>query len=335
MMWNYLVGGLLVGATIVCFDGNPLHPDPMRLWRLAADEAVTCFGVSAPYLEACRKLGLMPRDECDLSKVRTIGSTGAPLSPEGFAWASAAAGEGAQVGSMSGGTDVCTAFLASCPILPVRAGELQCRALGAAVAAFGGDGRPLVDEVGELVVTEPMPSMPLRLWGDDDGTRLHSSYFAEFPGVWRHGDWVKITSRSSAVVYGRSDATLNRGGVRMGTAELYRVVDAVDGVARQPGRRHERARPRRRAAAVRRRRAGGPARPGSPQRERSSRVAGRPQRPNHPALRRELSPRHVPDRIIEVPCASPHPERQADRGPDPADPPRSVAIRRRRRRRPR
>jgi acetoacetyl-CoA synthetase len=303
MMWNYLVGGLLVGATIVCFDGNPLHPDPMRLWRLAADEAVTSFGVSAPYLEACRKLGLMPRDECDLSKVRTIGSTGAPLSPEGFAWASAAAGDEAQVGSMSGGTDVCTAFLTSCPILPVRAGELQCRALGAAVAAFGGDGRPLVDEVGELVLTEPMPSMPLKFWGDDDGTRLHSSYFAEFPGVWRHGDWVKITSRASAVVYGRSDATLNRGGVRMGTAELYRVVDAVEGVldslvvdTSELGRDGELllfvvAAPAARPLPDR------PSESVPPAPDLGAKIAT--------ALRHELSPRHVPDRIIEVP-ALPH-----------------------------
>jgi acetoacetyl-CoA synthetase len=304
MMWNYLVGGLLVGATIVCFDGNPLYPDPMRLWRVAADEGVTCFGVSAPYLEACRKLGLVPGDECDLSKVRTIGSTGAPLSPEGFAWASAAAGEGVLIGSISGGTDVCTGFLTSCPILPVRAGELQCRALGVAVAAFSPDGHPLVDEVGELVVTEPMPSMPLRLWGDDDGTRLHSSYFAEFPGVWRHGDWVKITPRSTAVVYGRSDATLNRGGVRMGTAELYRVVEAVEGVTEslavdtsELGREGELllfvvATPR------------GP----SSEEDAGEAVAPSPDDLSariKSALRQELSPRHVPDRIIEVP-ALPH-----------------------------
>jgi acetoacetyl-CoA synthetase len=204
---------------------------------------------------------------------------------------------------MSGGTDVCTAFLTSCPILPVRAGELQCRALGAAVAAFGGDGRPLVDEVGELVLTEPMPSMPLKFWGDDDGTRLHSSYFAEFPGVWRHGDWVKITSRASAVVYGRSDATLNRGGVRMGTAELYRVVDAVEGVldslvvdTSELGRDGELllfvvAAPAARPLPDR------PSESVPPAPDLGAKIAT--------ALRHELSPRHVPDRIIEVP-ALPH-----------------------------
>jgi len=295
MMWNYLVGGLLVGATVVCFDGSPLHPDPMRLWRLAADESVTCFGVSAPYLEACRKLGLVPRETCDLSKIRTIGSTGAPLSPEGFSWASTEVGQHVLVGSMSGGTDVCTAFLTSCPTLPVHAGELQCRALGAAVAAFGPDGTSLVGQVGELVVTEPMPSMPVKLWGDTDGIRLHESYFAEFPGVWRHGDWIKITSRSSAVVYGRSDATINRGGVRMGTAELYRVVDAIEGVAdslavdtSELGRAGELLlfvvpEP--------------PPGHSAPEDELVARITA--------ALRNELSPRHVPDRIIEV-SALPH-----------------------------
>ena len=252
---------------------------------------MTCFGVSAPYLEACRKLGLVPQDECDLSKVRTIGSTGAPLPPEGFAWAGAATGTDTLVASVSGGTDVCTAFLASCPILPVHAGELQCRALGAAVAAFDSDGRPVVDEVGELVVTEPMPSMPLKLWGDSDGTRLRSSYFAEFPGIWRHGDWVKITSRSSAIVYGRSDATLNRGGVRMGTAELYRIVEAVEGVAdslavdtSELGRDGELL-----LFVV-------PA-GSSPADELAARIKT--------ALRHGLSPRHVPDRIIEV-ASLPH-----------------------------
>ena len=230
MMWNYLVGGLLVGSTIVCFDGSPLHPDPMALWRIAAEQRLTCLGVSAPYLDHCRKLDLDPKGSNDLSSLRTIGSTGAPLSPESHAWASAAAGDGVLVGSISGGTDVCTAFLGSCPLLEVRAGELQCRSLGAAVAAYDGTGRATTGEVGELVVTEPMPSMPIALWGDEDGRRLHESYFGEFDGVWRHGDWLKLTDRGSAVVYGRSDATMNRGGIRTGTAELYRVVDRVDEV---------------------------------------------------------------------------------------------------------
>ncbi|MHB1987193.1 MAG: acetoacetate--CoA ligase [Acidimicrobiales bacterium] len=231
MMWNLLVGGLLTGATVVLYDGSPMYPGPLSLWEMAAREQVTYFGTSAPYLESCRKAGLRPRDELDLGAVASIGSTGAPLSPEGFAWATEAIGDDVAVCSVSGGTDVCTAFLAACPILPVYAGELQCAALGAGVEAFGDDGEPVTGEVGELVVTTPMPSMPVGLWGDDDGSALHEAYFAQYSGLWRHGDWVKRTARGTYVVYGRSDATLNRGGVRMGTAEFYRVVEAVDEVA--------------------------------------------------------------------------------------------------------
>ncbi|MGO9913084.1 MAG: acetoacetate--CoA ligase [Acidimicrobiales bacterium] len=231
MMWNLLVGGLLTGATIVTYDGSPVHPDPMSLWRMAGREQVTYFGTSAPFIETCRKTGLRPREEVDLSCVRSIGSTGAPLSPEGFAWATREIGDDVLVGSVSGGTDVCTAFLAACPLLDVYAGELQCAALGADVEAFTEEGDAVRGEVGELVVTTAMPSMPTGLWGDDDGSRLHAAYFAEYPGVWRHGDWVKRTERGTYVVYGRSDATLNRGGVRMGTAEFYRVVEAIEEVA--------------------------------------------------------------------------------------------------------
>ncbi len=231
MMWNLLVGGLLTGATVVLYDGSPVHPDPMAMWRMAAREQVSYFGTSAPFLDSCRKQGLWPREELDLSWVRTIGSTGAPLSPEGFAWASLAVGDDILVSSVSGGTDVCTAFLTGCPWLAVHAGELQCAALGAKVEAYSAEGEPLVGEVGELVITRPMPSMPISLWGDDDGSRLHAAYFDTWPGVWRHGDWVKQTGRGGFVVYGRSDATLNRGGVRMGTAEFYRVVEAIDEVA--------------------------------------------------------------------------------------------------------
>ena len=195
MMWNYLIGGLLVGATVVCFDGSPFHPDPLRLWKLAADEGVTCFGVGAPFIESCRKLGLHPEVAFDLSTLRTIGSTGSALVARGLRVGQ----RGLRGVEHSSGRypEAQTCARRSSPrarLCPVRAGELQCRALGAAVAAFSPEGRPLVDEVGELVITQPMPSMPLKLWGDDDGSRLHSSYFAEFPGVWRHGDWVKITS---------------------------------------------------------------------------------------------------------------------------------------------
>jgi acetoacetyl-CoA synthetase len=230
MMWNYLLGGLLTGATIVCYDGSPVYPNQMALWQMAAAEGVTHFGTSAPFIEACRKAGLSPRAELDLSAIHSVGSTGAPLAPEGFAWASSELADDVLVGSVSGGTDVCTPFLHACPLLPVYAGELQCAALACAVEAFGPDARPVLGEVGELVVLRAMPSMPVGFWGDEDGNRMHASYFDDYPGVWRHGDWVKRTERDTFVVYGRSDATLNRGGVRMGTAEFYRVVEAIDGI---------------------------------------------------------------------------------------------------------
>jgi acetoacetyl-CoA synthetase len=236
MMWNLLVSGLLVGSTVVLFDGSPGYPDLGALWKLADSAGVTCFGTSAPYLASCQNAGIVPRDVADLGALRTLGSTGAPLSPEGFAWVydavAAADDPDLLLASVSGGTDVCTAFAAGMPLSAVYAGEIQTRAFGVAAAAFDADGNEVLDEVGELVVTEPMPSMPLGLWGDDDGSRLRESYFEDFPGVWRHGDWCKLISRrGSMAIYGRSDSTLNRGGVRMGTAEFYRVVDEVEGVA--------------------------------------------------------------------------------------------------------
>ncbi|MGH9276907.1 MAG: acetoacetate--CoA ligase, partial [Acidimicrobiales bacterium] len=227
MMWNLLIGGLLVGATVVLYDGSPAHPDLGALWRLAAETGMTYFGASAPYLQACMKAGLRPRDEADMSRLKAVGSTGAPLSAEGFRWVYENVDTGLMLGSVSGGTDVCSAFVGSCPILPVHAGEIQCRCLGAKVEAFSADGRPLIGEVGELVLTEPMPSMPLYLWGDEDHRRYRDSYFDTYPGVWRHGDWIKITERGTCVIYGRSDATLNRGGVRIGTSELYQVVEDI------------------------------------------------------------------------------------------------------------
>jgi acetoacetyl-CoA synthetase len=230
MMWNFLVSGLLVGATVVLFDGSPGHPALDVLWQLAADEKVTYFGTSAPYVQSCLKEGLRPVDRYDLSALRAVGSTGSPLSPEGFRWLADAVGPHIQICSVSGGTDLCTAFVGSAPDVPVWLGELSCRALGAAVAAYDEAGRPVVDEVGELVITAPMPSMPVYFWNDEDGSRLHEAYFDMYPGVWRHGDWIRITDRGSAVIYGRSDSTLNRGGVRMGTAEFYRVVENLDGV---------------------------------------------------------------------------------------------------------
>jgi acetoacetyl-CoA synthetase len=231
MMWNFLVSGLLVGSTVLLFEGNPAHPDMSALWRFAADERMTYFGTSAPYLMACKKDGVAPKSAGDLSSLRAVGSTGAPLPVEGFEWVYEHVGRDLLLGSVSGGTDVCTAFVISCPLLPVRAGELQCNALGAKVEAFDASGRSLIGEVGELVITAPMPSMPLYFLGDKDGTRLRESYFSEFPGVWRHGDWIKITERGTSVIYGRSDSTLNRGGVRMGTSEFYRVVESLPEVS--------------------------------------------------------------------------------------------------------
>jgi len=231
MMWNYLISGLLVGATVVMYDGSPAHPDLNTLWRLAARHKVTYLGTSAPYIQTCLKQHLTPAQDHDLSALRALGSTGAPLSPEGFQWIADEIGADVQICSVSGGTDLCTAFVGAAPDVPVWLGELSCRALGAAVESWSPEGRPLTDEVGELVITKPMPSMPLYLWGDKDGTRMRESYFEPYPGIWRHGDWIRITPRGSAVIYGRSDSTLNRGGVRMGTSEFYRVVEGFDEVA--------------------------------------------------------------------------------------------------------
>ncbi|MEO8900522.1 MAG: acetoacetate--CoA ligase [Polyangiaceae bacterium] len=231
MMWNMLVSGLLVGATVVLFDGSPAHPGLHALWKLAEEERVTYFGSSAPYLLACQKAGTEPGKHHDLSRIRGLGTTGAPLPADGFAWVYAHISKDLLLGSVSGGTDVCTAFLLSCPLLPVRAGEIQCRGLGAKIEAFDDAGRSVVDEVGELVLTAPFPAMPIYLWGDTDGARLRDSYFSMYPGVWRHGDWIKITAEGGAVIYGRSDSTLNRGGVRMGTSEFYRVIEKIPEVA--------------------------------------------------------------------------------------------------------
>lgn len=235
MMWNFLVGGLLVGATIVLYDGSPARPDLGTLWAVAARHRVRVLGVSAPYLQSCQKAGITPGRDHDLSGVEVLGSTGSPLAPEQFAWVADAVGAHVQISSMSGGTDVCTAFLTSAPTVPVWRGELSCAALGADVHAVDpdGDDLPLSDdptEVGELVIDRPMPSMPVALWADPDGSRLREAYFAEFPGRWRHGDWVRATPRGSFVVTGRSDSTLNRGGVRMGTADLYAVIEGFDEV---------------------------------------------------------------------------------------------------------
>ncbi|MDQ3860454.1 MAG: acetoacetate--CoA ligase [Actinomycetota bacterium] len=227
MMWNVLVSGLLSGSTILTYDGNPGYPDMNTLWEFAQETGMTCFGTSAGYLTACMNAGIEPGRDFDLSALKSVGSTGSPLPPEGFDWVYENVKEDLWLFSTSGGTDLCTAFVGGCPLLPVKSGELQCRSLGAKVEAFDEEGNSLVDEVGELVITEPMPSMPLYLWNDPDDERLRESYFDVFPGVWRHGDWIRIKPEGSAVIYGRSDSTINRGGVRMGTSEIYRAVEAV------------------------------------------------------------------------------------------------------------
>jgi acetoacetyl-CoA synthetase len=287
MMWNFLVGGLLVGATLVLYDGSPGHPDLDVLWAVAEKHGVTLFGVSAPYLQSCVKAGLRPGADHDLSAMKAIGSTGSPLAPEEFRWIGEAVGSDIQICSVSGGTDVCTAFLTCAPTVPVWLGEISCAGLGADVRALDEKGAEVVDEVGELVIAAPLPSMPVCFWNDPDGSRLREAYFTEFPGMWRHGDWVRTTSRGSFVIEGRSDSTLNRGGVRMGTADLYAVIEAVDGVADSlvvdtsalgsdhgallcfvvlaPGASLDEVEPRLRSA-----------------------------------LRTELSPRHVPDRFVVV-----------------------------------
>ncbi len=226
MMWNYLVSGLLVGATIVLYEGNPGYPDLGALWRLAADERFTYFGTSAPFLMACRAREL-DLSGLDLTRIRGVGSTGAPLPAEGFEWVYENVGQDLLLGSVSGGTDLCTAFVLSCPWLSVHAGELQCSGLGADVQSFDEAGQRLIGEVGELVIKRPMPCMPLYFWNDVGGKRYERSYFSKFPGVWRHGDWIRQFEDGAAVIYGRSDSTLNRGGVRMGTSEFYRVVEEL------------------------------------------------------------------------------------------------------------
>jgi acetoacetyl-CoA synthetase len=227
MMWNLIIGNLLLGSTVVLYDGSPAYPDPYALWRLAEVTGITYFGTSASYIQTCIKADLHPAREVDLSRVRALGSTGGPLSPEGFRWVYEEVNRDIWLGSVSGGTDVCTAFVGSCPLLPVHSGEIQCAYLGANVEAFDENGQPVVGEVAELVLSEPMPSMPLFFWNDPDGTRYRESYFEKFPGVWRHGDWIKVTDRGTYIIYGRSDSTLKRGGVRMGTSEFYRVVAEV------------------------------------------------------------------------------------------------------------
>jgi acetoacetyl-CoA synthetase len=230
MMWNFIVSGLLTEAAIVLYDGNPGFPDMGALWDLAEKARITTFGTSAAYISACMKAGEEPGAGRDLSRLRSVGSTGSPLAPEGFDWIYEHVGEETWLFSTSGGTDLCTAFVGGVPTLPVYRGELQARCLGAAVESWDEEGHSHTNEVGELVITEPMPSMPLYLWNDESGERYRESYFEMFPGTWRHGDWIELTDRGTAIIYGRSDSTINRGGIRIGTAEIYRAVLESDDI---------------------------------------------------------------------------------------------------------
>ena len=288
MMWNFLVGGLLTGTTVVLYDGSAGYPQTGRLWELAADEQLTYLGVGAPYLMTCEKAGLKPGEAYDLSALRGIGSTGSPLPPEGFTWVYGCVKKDLQLGSLSGGTDVCTGFVGPNPLLPVRSGIISGRCLGAKVESFDSRGHPVTGRVGELVITEPMPSMPVMFWNDPGGKKYRDSYFADFPGVWRHGDWIEILPDGGCVIYGRSDATLNRGGVRMGTSEFYRVVESfpevADSLVVDTGRLGEDGRLVLfvQLAAGR-----------ELDDDLTTRIRG--------ALRKQLSPRHVPDEIVSVP----------------------------------
>jgi len=231
MMWNFLVSAPAVGAAIVLFDGDPAAgKDFGYLWRLADEVGMTYFGTSAPFLLACRKAGIVPKDLANLSRIKGLGSTGAPLPPEGFRWVYETVSPTLQLQSLSGGTDVCTGFVGASPLNPVYEGEIAARCLGARVEAFDPTGHPVIGELGELVISAPMPSMPVGFWGDESGARYREAYFDVFPGVWRHGDWITITDHGSCVITGRSDATLNRGGVRLGTSEFYSVVEGLDEV---------------------------------------------------------------------------------------------------------
>jgi acetoacetyl-CoA synthetase len=288
MMWNYLAGGLLAGVTIVLYDGSATYPETDRLWRLAAEHGVTYLGVGAPYLVASMKAGLRPGAEAGLPALRAIGSTGSPLPPEAFGWVYEAVKPDLLLGSFSGGTDLCTGFVGPCPLLPVRAGVISGRCLGAAVEAYDEDGKPVTGQVGELVITQPMPSMPVGFWNDPDGARYRESYFDMYPGVWRHGDWIEILTDGGCIIYGRSDATLNRGGVRMGTSEFYRAVEAFaevgDCLVVDTGRLGAEGRLILFVL---------PAEGAELDDDLRNRIRA--------ALRTQLSPRHVPDEIYQVP----------------------------------
>ncbi|TWE10053.1 acetoacetate--CoA ligase [Rudaeicoccus suwonensis] len=287
MMWNVLVSALVLQATAIMVDGNPVHPDESWQWQLAQDTGATIMGASPGFVMASRKAGVT-LDGLDLH-IRTVGSSGAPMPPEGYAWLQDQLGPEPQICVGSGGTDVCSGLVQNMPIAPVWAGEMSCRCLGVDVHAFDDDGNELIDQLGELVITAPMPSMPVAFWNDPAGAKLRAAYFDHYPGVWRHGDWIVIHADGSSQVAGRSDATLNRGGVRLGTAEFYRVIEEIDGVRDSLVVHLED--------------------PAGGNGELLLFVQTEPDHPLDDTLRREvagrlrasLSPRHVPDRTTEVP----------------------------------
>ncbi|WP_425303558.1 acetoacetate--CoA ligase, partial [Nocardia wallacei] len=292
MMWNFQVAGLLAGATIVCYDGSPAHPSPDALWDLAARTRATVVGTSPGYVLACMKAETNPRRDFDLTGIHTVGITGSSLPPESSLWLGDNIGDHVQVSSLSGGTDVVSAFFGGAPTVPVWPGELSAPYLGAAVAAFDETGSPVHGAVGELVITKPMPSMPVRFWNDPDGSRYRSAYFEMYPGVWRHGDWITVTDRGSIVVHGRSDSTLNRHGIRMGSADIYQAVERLPEVAEalvigaeQPG--------------------GGYWMPLFVVLAEGAALTDELCRRIYATIRTEVSPRHVPDEIIAAP-AIPH-----------------------------
>ncbi|MET9484089.1 acetoacetate--CoA ligase [Streptomyces sp. NPDC006638] len=288
MMWNFLVGGLLTGTTIVLYDGSPGFPAVDAQWRVADRTGATFFGTSAAYVMACRKADVHAARDHDLSRVRCVATTGSPLPPDGFRWLADEAGDDLWIASVSGGTDICSCFAGAVPTLPVHLGELQAACLGTDLQAWDPEGRPVIEEVGELVVTRPMPSMPVRFWNDPDGSRYHDSYFDTYPGVWRHGDWITLTDHGSVVIHGRSDSTLNRQGVRMGSADIYEVVERLPEIreslvigVEEPD--------------------GGYWMPLFVHLAEGQRLDDDLRARIASTLRRELSPRHVPDEIIEVP----------------------------------
>jgi acetoacetyl-CoA synthetase len=288
MMWNFLVSGLLTGTTVVLYDGSPGFPDTGAQWGIAERTGATFFGTSAAYVMACRKAGVHPARDHDLSRIGCVATTGSPLPPDGFRWLHDEVREDLWIASVSGGTDVCSCFAGAVPTLPVHIGELQAAGLGTDLQSWDPSGEPLVDEVGELVVTNPMPSMPVHFWNDPDGSRYHDSYFSTYPGVWRHGDWITITSRGSVVIHGRSDSTLNRQGVRMGSADIYEAVERLPEIkeslvigVEQPD--------------------GGYWMPLFVQLTPDSTLDEALVDKVRRTIREQLSPRHVPDEIIEVP----------------------------------